>query len=184
MTPLPVFVTSNERKAAQLSRQLNLELRHESVDLPEIQSLSLADVVAQKAQAAFSELGVPVLVEDTSLVLHALGALPGPLVKWFLQELGSAGIARLLNGYPDRSATAAALYGYYDGHALHTFLSERHGKIVGDVRGELGFGFDPIFIPEGADCTWGEMTEEDRLAFSLRGPALRQLEQFLRGDQE
>lgn len=174
------FVTSNPAKAAQLGWHLSIEVRHKEIDLPEIQSLDLATIIEYKAREAFNMVKCPVLVEDTSLVFNALGKLPGPLVKWFLQELDNSGLCALLNGYEDRSALASVLFGYYDGRQLKTFASEMAGTIAGKPRGDRGFGWDPIFIPQGWTKTWGEMTKEEQVATSMRRGALKKLEQALK----
>ena len=67
---------------------------------------------AHKARAVYDSTGT-VLVEDSSLVFSALGKLPGPLIKWFLDELDNEGLTQLLNGYEDRSATARACFALY-----------------------------------------------------------------------
>jgi non-canonical purine NTP pyrophosphatase (RdgB/HAM1 family) len=173
------FVTGNAHKAAQLSWHLQMPVKHRDLDVPEIQGLDLAEIVAAKTQAAFALLGSPVLVEDTSLRFMALGRLPGPLIKWFLEELGNAGCARLLDGRDSRQASAEVLFGYFDGERYESFAAQIEGTIAATPRGKRGFGWDPIFIPAGARLTWGEMDKEQQLASSMRAHALRKLQQFL-----
>lgn len=151
-----------------------------AAEVPEVQSLSLAEVVKYKARAAYKVVNNPVLVEDTSLVFHSLGELPGPLIKWFLQELGNDGLCQLLNNYPDRSATAYVLFGYYDGSELVTFEGQAEGAIAMHPVGERGFGWDSIFIPNGCDKTWGEMKKEEQNGSSMRRVALSKLEKYLK----
>lgn len=86
------FITSNPMKVEQLGWHLKFPVTHESLELPEIQSLNLDEVVTYKARAAFDHIQAPVLVEDFSLVIPALGKLPGPLIKYFLEEIGADGI--------------------------------------------------------------------------------------------
>jgi non-canonical purine NTP pyrophosphatase (RdgB/HAM1 family) len=180
MSNRPTFITSNPSKAEQLGWHLGIELDHMAAEVPEIQSLSLAEIVEHKAKAAYEIAKGPVLVEDTSLVFHALGKLPGPLIKWFLTELDNYGLCQLLNGYPDRSATASVLFGYYDGRELHTFEGRAKGSIANHPVGERGFGWDPIFIPIGHNKTWGEMTKEEQSNSSMRRIALAKLEDYLK----
>lgn len=183
MKELPTFITGNKSKAEQLSWHLGVNLSHQAVDVHEIQSVDLAEVVEYKARTAFELVDGPVLVEDTSLIFHALGRLPGPLVKWFLQELGNDGLCRVLDGYEDRTATASVLFGYYDGKDLTTFLGEAKGKIALEPRGEMGFGWDPVFIPAGYSKTWAEMSKEEQNDTSMRRVALKALEEFLIGKE-
>jgi non-canonical purine NTP pyrophosphatase (RdgB/HAM1 family) len=173
------FITGNPSKADQLSRYLNIAMNHQAVDLPEIQSLDLLEIVEHKTREAFKIVQSPVLVEDTSLTFHALGKLPGPFIKWFLGELDNQGLCRLLDGYADRSATARVLFGYFDGHELKTFAGETKGTIADQPRGKNGFGWDPIFIPNGSQKTRAEMTQDEQSAMSMRRIALEKLEQYL-----
>lgn len=184
MSERPTFITSNSSKAEQLSWHLGVELNHRAAEVPEIQALSLAEVVEYKARAAYEVAKSPVLVEDTSLVFNALGKLPGPLIKWFLQELDNEGLCRLLDAYSDRSATASVLFGYFDGDELTTFDGKMEGMIADKPTGERGFGWDPIFIPTGYDKTWGEMTLEEQSESSMRRIALKKLEAFLQAKSD
>jgi non-canonical purine NTP pyrophosphatase (RdgB/HAM1 family) len=174
------FITGNPTKAEQLSRHLNIPVAHKKLDLPEIQSLDPRQIVEHKAKEAYKQVYTPVLVEDTSLTFSALGKLPGPLIKWFLQELNNDGLCNLLQAEMDRSARASVLFGYYDGKNFEVFDGEILGSIANIPRGEKGFGWDPIFIPEGYTKTWGEMNMEEQDTTSMRRIALRKLENFLK----
>src|SRR4051794_37620510 len=96
------YVTSNQEKARQISQYLAFPVHHKEIDLIEIQSLDLRVIIEQKAKEAYKHVLSPVLVEDTSLRFLALGKLPGPLIKWFLAELGTNGLCRLLDEYTGR----------------------------------------------------------------------------------
>ncbi len=173
------FVTSNDSKAAQLKKYLNLDIEQIRIDLPEIQSTNLAEIVEKKAKEAYSRTSLPTIVEDTSLVFNALGNLPGPLIKWFLQELGNEGLTKLLNGYSDRSAKAEVGYGFYDGNLYKFFSSGIEGRIALTPQGKADFGWDPIFIPIGENHSWAQIPEEERAKTSIRKNALTELEKFL-----
>lgn len=175
------FITGNAAKAEQLGRHLNYPVEHLKLDLPEIQSLHLEEIVEHKAKEAYKQIHSPVLVEDTSLVFSALGKLPGPLIKWFLTELKNEGLCKLLDVYKDRSAVARVVFGCYDGDKLQMFDGEIKGRIAESPRGNEGFGWDPIFIPDGWDKTWGEMTIEEQAHTSMRKIALQKLEKFYKG---
>jgi non-canonical purine NTP pyrophosphatase (RdgB/HAM1 family) len=175
-----VFITGNVAKAEQLGRHLHYPVRHLRLDLLELQSLDLEEIIEHKAREAFKQVNSPVLVEDVSLTFNVLGRLPGPLIKWFLTELGNKGLCRLLEGHKDRGATAKVVFGYYDGKNLSVFDAEMKGSIAKSPRGKRGFGWDPIFIPEGWNKTWAEMTTEEQAETSMRKIALKKLEDFLR----
>jgi non-canonical purine NTP pyrophosphatase (RdgB/HAM1 family) len=179
MEPL-TFITGNPEKAAQLSQYLDYEIEHKKLDVHEIQSLDLEEVATHKAQEAYKLMGTPVLVEDTSLVFRALGSLPGPLIKWFLTSLGNDGLANLLNGYSDRSATAEVCFALCDERGVKTFKGSIEGTIAKEPHGEEGFGWDPVFIPKGHKQTWGEMDAEQQKETSMRRLALKKLEAYLK----
>lgn len=172
------FITGNAAKAEQLAYHLEIPVNHHKLDLIEIQSLDLEEVVRDKAERAFAILKSPVLVEDTSLIFPALGNLPGPLIKWFLTELGNEGLTRLLDG-KDRTAIARVLFGLHDGSTCHLFMGERRGSIAESPHGSMGFGWDPIFIPENCSKTWGEMSMAEQSDTSMRRGALQELHAFL-----
>lgn len=173
------FITGNQAKADYLTRCLGREIAHQKIDLPELQSLDLREVVEAKAKAAFAKVRSPVLIEDVSLEFKSLAPLPGPLIKWFLQSLDTLGLAELAHKYENQAATAKVLFGLYDGMELYTFEGIIQGRIAQKPRGENGFGWDSIFIPEGQEKTWGEMSETEKDQTSMRKPAIQALESFL-----
>jgi len=173
------FVTSNPSKAEQLSRHLHIPVVHRKVDVHEIQSLDLREVAEHKAREAQKIIGGTVLVEDTSLVFHALNNLPGPLIKWFLTALDNEGLCKLLNNYNNRNATATVCFALCDNESVRFFEAEQQGVIADIPRGDRGFGWDPIFIPDGYEKTWGEMTTEEQKETSMRKVALGKLAEFL-----
>lgn len=174
------YITGNPGKARLISLYLDFPVIHRPLDLLEIQSLDGAEIIAYKAKEAYKQVGSPVLVEDTSLRFLALGKLPGPLVKWFLDELGTEGLCRLLDGFPDRAAVAEVQVGLYDGQTFRAFSGTRAGSIARAPRGSNGFGWDAIFIPAGYDKTWAEMTDEEARETSMRRVALKKLEDYLK----
>ena len=174
------FITSNPAKVRLLNHYLDFPIIHKSVDLTEIQSLDLVAIVEHKAREAYQHVRSPVLIEDASLRFLALGGLPGPLIKWFLTELGTDGLCHLLDNYPDRSALTEVQFCLYDGQSFQTFANAQKGAIASAPRGNGGFGWDSIFIPDGYQKTWAEMTDEDAQATSLRKTALKKLEAYLK----
>lgn len=173
------FITSHPKKAEEISWHLGYPVTHHKLDLPEIQSLDPHEVVSAKAKEAYRQLQRPVLVEDFSLRFEALGKLPGPLIKWFLQELKIEGICELLDNYETRVAYAQTCFGYHDEDGLHFFDGIMKGTITLEVRGDNGYGTDGIFIPDGQNKTWGEMSKDEQIKYSLRHIGLKKLEAFL-----
>lgn len=156
-----VFVTGNDHKAKYFSKMIGFDVERVKLDLDEIQSLSLSEVVEHKVKQAYGEIKRPVIVEDTKLVFNALGLLPGPFIKYFLDELGVEGICKLLDGYKDRTAVAGAAIAYYDGKTLKIFENEYRGKISLKPEGDSGFGWNRVFIPSDENMTLGSMTEKE-----------------------
>lgn len=154
------FITGNAKKAHFLAKYLDIELEHKKLDLDEIQSLDLKEVVHHKVREAYKHIKKPVLVEDVSLEISSMGRLPGPLIKWFLEELTSEQIARLADG-GNRRAVGRCMFGYYDGKKEHYIEGELHGTIANHPAGDNGFGWDSVFIPDGYKVTRSELSEED-----------------------
>ena len=161
MSSLPIFITGNQSKADYLSRQLGIQLEHRKVELDEIQSTDLRIIVAHKLRQAYAKCLSPVLVEDVSLSFNALGDLPGPYIKWFIEHAGDEACCKMLDGFSDRSAIIRCTYGYYDGERMEFFDSELPGIIADRPRGDNGFGFDRIFINDGYDVTRAEMSQQE-----------------------
>lgn len=175
------FITGNKNKVKIISEFLGYKIKHKDLDVDEIQSLDLDEVVAKKAKEAYRMVKSPVLVEDVSLVFSAFGNLPGPYIKWFLKDLGPTGCCRILNHYKkDRSAIGTLAFCYFDGKTLKIFKAKRVGRIAPYPKGNKGFGWDPIFIEQGQKLTWGEMEPKDAGATKMRKDALQRLEQYLR----
>jgi non-canonical purine NTP pyrophosphatase (RdgB/HAM1 family) len=175
-----VFITGNQHKADYLAQNLGLPIRHQKVDLEEIQSLDLGAVVEHKAKRAYEIVGSPVIVEDISLTFKAMNGLPGPLIKWFLGSLGNAGVAELAKRLDTQDATVTIMYGLYDGQTLHTFAAHTDGHITDRPRGEQGFGFQDIFIPKSANKTFAEMTPEEMKPYYHRLKAVTKLRDYLK----
>jgi len=174
------FVTGNPAKAEFISRNLGMPVAHQSVDVPEIQSLDVKEVILEKARAAYKIIGSPVLVDDAALHFTALGRLPGPLTKWFEVELSLEKMCRLLDPFDDRSASIEVAYGLFDGSQEYFFHAVASGQIADHPRGEQGFGFDPIFIHEGLEKTRGELSQEEQTRLSPRYTALQHVRTHLK----
>ena len=173
-----VFITGNQAKADYLSKYLGHPVEHVKVDLDEIQSLDLKEVVQHKMLQAYAKVGRPVLVDDAALEFVALGRLPGTLIRWFLEELKLEGMCRLLDG-KDRGAVARTVMGYYDGKEDHYFERSLRGHIAKQPAGEGGYGWDYIFIPEGYEVTRAELSEEDDRATYLKIKPFEKVKEFL-----
>lgn len=163
MPSLPIFITGNQSKADYLSQMLGVQLEHQKIDLDEIQSTNLEEIVEHKVRQAYELVKQPVLVEDVSLGFEALGDLPGPFVKFFVDAPnGLENMCRICDGLENRRAEAACVFGYFDGVEMKLLRGGLRGEIAMHPRGDNGFGWDRIFCPDGYDGkTRAEMDPSD-----------------------
>lgn len=182
---MPVFITGNQHKADYLGKLLGTELRHQKVDLDEIQSTNLEEVVSHKAKQAYRIIGRPVLVEDVALGFAALDGLPGPFVKFFVDaKNGLENMCRMLDGFDDRRARAECMFAYYDGAECVVLRGGLDGTIAESPRGEGGFGWDRIFCPEGYENkTRAELILEQNEATYQTIKPIAELRTFLKNLQ-
>ena len=173
------FITGNPNKADQLSRYLSFPVEHAKLDISEIQSLNLKEVATEKAKVAYAILGTPVLVEDTALTFKALNKLPGTLIKWFFESVGNEGLCKMLLGYDSRAAIAETCFALCDENGPQLFQGECIGSVSDYPRGDSDFGWNPVFIPEGEELTWAEMTPEQSALTSMRKKAIEKLQKYL-----
>jgi XTP/dITP diphosphohydrolase len=182
-----VLVTGNPGKLAEARRLAGRGLEAVAIDLPEIQSLDLEAVLRAKGDEAWRRIGRPLVVEEAGLGLAALNGFPGPLVKWMLDAVGAEGIARAAAALGDTRAVARCALLYLDGptDGARTVLAHgaTDGRLVLPARGARGFGWDPVFVPDGAGesggagdgRTFGELSDTEKDAISHRGRAWRAL---------
>jgi non-canonical purine NTP pyrophosphatase (RdgB/HAM1 family) len=177
----PLFITGNQYKADYLSKLLDIPLEHQKLDLDEIQSTNLEEIVIHKVKQAYEIAKCPVLVDDVALGFDALGDLPGPFIKFFVEsEDGLEGLCRMLDGFSDRGARAICTFGYYDGTRLEIMSKSLGGYIAQHPRGDGGFGWDKIFCPDGyADKTRAELSPEQDHESYLAIKPISQLRTFI-----
>jgi non-canonical purine NTP pyrophosphatase (RdgB/HAM1 family) len=164
-----VLVTSRAEKALEALR-LGFEIERLDLDLPEPQALDPSEIVEAKARSAYALLSRPLLVEDSGLSVEAWGGFPGALVKWLEKSAGVAALARMLDAFEDRRATATCAIAFCDGAEIVTARGETRGTIARAPRGAGGFGWDVIFVPDGEERTFAEMdaAEKDRISHRRR----------------
>lgn len=173
-----VVITTNKNKLAEINEILGTNHKASQIDIPEIQTLDLDELIAHKAKEAYRKIKKPVLVEDVSLAIKSLRGLPGTFVKFFLNALGTEGTAALVKGQ-DSSTTATAAVAIYDGKNLKIFKGQVKGTLSARNRGEHGFGFDKVFIPAGFNQTFAEMSPALKNKISHRAKALVKLKKYL-----
>ena len=170
-----VLVTGNLDKLAGARRIVGADLEAVRLDLPEIQSLDLREVLSAKAEEAWRRLHRPLVVEETGLELAALGGFPGPLVRWMLEAVGPEGIAECVLALGNPVATVRCVVLYRDGNTTVVGEGLDHGRLVLPARGEAGFGWDPVFVPDHSQQTWAEVGADEKDERGHRGKAWRSL---------
>jgi len=176
------FITNNDNKFREV-KEIIPEINQLKIELDEIQELDARRIIKHKlleAKTKYKGKGA-IIVEDTSLYLECLNGLPGPLIKWFLQTIGTNGLYNLTTQLKNNKAEARTLIGYYSRNKIRYFQGIVKGKIV--KPRETNFGWDAIFIPEGYDKVMGEMTLEDKNEISMRSFAVRKLKEYLKNNK-
>ena len=145
--------------------------------LSEPQAESLEEVVRAKLDAVTGVRGY-VLVEDSGLFIPSLGGFPGVYSAHFLKLWGFGPVYELLR-HRDRAASFRTVAGLRSGRRHWTFAGEVRGRIAPRPAGTNGFGYDPIFIPDGWKRTFAQATADEKNAVSHRARAIRKVGRFL-----
>jgi len=171
------FVTGNPNKVKEAEAILEMELKQVDLGgLYELQTNDLNELVRNKAQQAYNSLQKPVLVEDSGLLFSAWNGLPGALVKWFETSVGCEGMLKMLDSFADKKAVAVCYVALQKGpDEIVIAEGQVTGTIAKTVRGENGFGWDVIFIPDGEQRTFAEMSAEEKNRISHRRNAFQKL---------
>ncbi|MEN2998992.1 MAG: XTP/dITP diphosphatase [Acidilobaceae archaeon] len=166
-------VTTNLAKGEEARRileRLGVEAEVVEMEKLEVQSESLEEIALRAARAAFEVLRRPLLVDDSGLFVEALNGFPGPYSSYVYKKIGLRGILKLLQGEVNRSAYFKTALAFVSPEGEKVFVGIVRGRIAEEPRGRGGFGFDPIFVPEGHDRTFAEMEgwEKDRVSHRAR----------------
>lgn len=182
-----IFATNNRHKIDEVRailgpgfRILSLGAAGYTDDLPETQD-TIEGNAEQKAQYVFDKFGIPCFADDSGLEVRALGGEPGVRSARYAGSHGDSEanirlLLKNLDGVADRVArfrTVIALAGRGDGIRLFEGIIE--GTLLTEKRGTGGFGYDPIFVPDGHTLTFAEMPTEVKNAISHRALATHKL---------
>ena len=188
-TPL-IFATNNQHKvdeirAATGSQFLITTLKEAgiNIDIPEPHD-TLEENAAEKSATILQLTGNNCFSEDTGLEVTALNGAPGVKSARYAGEDKSfdKNVEKLLSemtGKEDRSARFRTVISLRLDRAHHLFEGICEGTILNEPNGTGGFGYDPIFVPQGANCSFAQMTMEEKNMFSHRKKAVEQLVSFL-----
>ena len=168
------FVSSNTHKFTEAERilsNLGLDISLFKTTLEEIQSNSLNEIAIRKALDAYSKVQKPVIIEDDGLFIDSLNGFPGPYSSYAYDTIGNKGIMSLLEKIESRNAKFVAIIAYCNGvDDIQLFESSIPGKISLSIE-EGGWGYDPIFIPDGESKTFANISDKDK--FSHRSASLK-----------
>jgi XTP/dITP diphosphohydrolase len=154
-----LFATSNKHKVAEaneIGKKYGVSFVRAECPYPEKQSNSLSEIAKDGAAFAYSKTKKPLIVEDSGLFIKSLKDFPGPYSRFAYDTIGCKGMLKLMSGSKDRSAFFLSVVGYADGRGVRVFEGKAEGKITDVMRGEGGFGFDPVFVPEKREKTFAE----------------------------
>ena len=171
-----ILVTQNKHKLAELTplfEEYGIPFETTSLEKFEIRSSNVEEIAGVAARHAFMTLGRAVVLDDTGFFVSALKDFPGAYAAFVLKAIGYEGILKLLDGIEDRSARFVTAVGFCDGTYLETFVGEMHGTISEQASGSEGFGYDPIFIPDGFTRTYAELSFTEKISISHRTRAFR-----------
>ncbi len=172
------FATKNPHKLAEANAALS---PHEVVQLDiakvEIRSDDLEEIALFAAERIRETFEQAFFVEDSGLFVEELNGYPGPYSSGIFQLVGLEGLLKLLEGASSRAATFRSVIAFsMPGAGIESLVGEVRGRIAQEPRGDHGFDYDPVFIPnEGDGRTYGEMILEEKNALSHRGRVLAQL---------
>ncbi len=149
-------------------------------------SPTLAGNAAKKAREFFEAAKIPTVADDTGLEIDALGGEPGVMSARYAGEHGDNQanrdkVLRELKDVPTekRAARFKTVFCYFDGERERLVEGVCVGKIIDEERGDGGFGYDPIFVPDGYEQTFSEMSDSEKNAISHRGRATEKLFRLL-----
>ena len=167
------FASSNENKFQEAERilsDLGVQINFYKTILEEIQSNDLNDIAEKKAINAYDLIQKPVIIEDDGLFINSLNGFPGPYSSYAYDTIGNKGIMNLLEKSQVRDANFVSIIAYCDNdYGVKLFESSIPGKISSVIE-KGGWGYDPIFIPDGESKTYANVSDKDK--FSHRAAAL------------
>jgi XTP/dITP diphosphohydrolase len=180
------FATGNINKfneARKILSQHGLAVGMLKLKGEEIQSESLKEIAQTSVKNAYGRCRLPIFVEDAGLFINALEGFPGPYAAYAYHTIHNTGILKLMETIQNRNAKFQSVIAYYDGKTREPMCFE--GESRGEItlvelkdQGKSGFGFDPIFQPEGSDKTFAEMTIDEKNGYSHRAMALHKFAEW------
>ena len=175
------FITSNPGKVKEFRQILEPEIKvnHIKFSYPELRSDNPEEIAGMSAEMISNKLKKNVVVEDSGLFIKALDDFPGTCSAYIHKRIGLNGILKLMDGIKNRKCAYKSAVAYCEpGKKPISFLGEEKGTIANSIRGNYGFGHDPIFIPQGSNKTYGEMNNAEEIK-KFRRRAVLKLRDYL-----
>lgn len=184
-----IFATHNQHKLEEVKQMLPQHIQFKSLteinfhDEIEETGTTFEENARIKAQTIYQKTGVNVFADDSGLVINGLNGAPGVFSARYAgtgkSEDNIAKVLQELEGISDRSAYFIAVFCLILEGKEYFFEGRINGTISEEILGEDGFGYDPIFIPEGHSKSFAQMSPEEKNSMSHRGRAVAQLNEFL-----
>ena len=181
------FVTSNNGKLKETKTRLSgvgVNVVQKNLGYPEIQADTLQDVASFGVKHIQKRIDSPFILEDAGLFIEHLNGFPGVYSAYVFYSIGCSGILRLLDGVDasNRKTCFRSVFAYGEPNKKpRFFVGECHGRISTQELGNQGFGYDPVFIPDGDARAFAQMDTKEKNSFSHRGKSLEKLVEFLKG---
>ena len=164
-----VYVTGNKYKielAQRILSPLGITVEQKKIYCPEIQDDKIENVSKFSAKYAANELNIPVIKNDSGLIIEALNGFPGPYTAYVEDTLTEEGILKLMTNIQNRKACFVEVISYCEPNKEPVFfISETEGEISLTKKGEYGWSYDRIFIPKGQTKTLAEFNDDERWKF-------------------
>ena len=185
-----IFATNNAHKLDEVRQVVGdkfslVSLRECGIveDIPENEPTLEGNALA-KARYIYARTGADCFADDTGLEVDALGGEPGVRSARYAtdghdDEANKRLLLERLQGVENRAAQFRTAVALIMGGKEYLFEGIVRGHIATEQHGEGGFGYDPLFVPEGYDRTFAQMSAEEKNAISHRGRAVRELAKFL-----
>ncbi len=188
------FATQNLNKTKEVNQLLgdqfeilNLHDLKYTEDIPETES-TMEGNSRLKARFSLSKFGMPSFADDSGLEVEALDGAPGVYSARYAggERSDIANMQKLLrnlDGNKNRAAQFKTVITLTWKNGEEQFTGIVKGKIIQEMRGKDGFGYDPIFVPDGYDCTFAEMSRGEKNKISHRAIAVKKLVEFLKQNE-
>ena len=186
-----IFFSHNNNKIKEIKKlfeetRINILTLHDfpNISKPKETGSTFEENAKIKSSYGYKKIQLPCFADDSGICISALDDFPGIKSKRFLKKNDDHN--KIFNTIINKAKELSNFHAYFQTSVALTFNNESiffkgvvHGKISSEPRGRYGFHYDPIFIPEGSEKTFGEMPIEEKNKISHRARAINKLKKFL-----